>query len=546
MKCNNEDKFFCKECNEFLCDKCKLKHSHNTKHIIDIVFFDSYVKFEIEKNKEEINVNYSKFEKIENLNKKLGLKNIFNYFEEFNVQLKIIQENLKNTLWETKIIQLNSCSNMIKDTYTMSKNKTELLNFYLKLRETKGDLVELTKATDGIFKIFDDKEIFFADLKKFMFLQNNINNNNNLIDSTFNLSTFNINNFDDDKQFKSFNNDKIHNLIKSNEFEEKIKLLTNEDAKLLEINDKFSKEMRILTQFKSKLTESNENLIGELKRANTLDSNRQIINKEEFVKIEKNGTNSELLNLLLEIKDNIFEDILNDLTEKKFTQNYFDELDQISVQSYLKCNIKSIFEKLKLNELIFENYSEIKDIHNYFRTNFTNFTKTTFFNKINQKIYEKLSDYYFDLVYENKNALMVRLFDNFLLSYCSKSKKIKSQKNIDLKSCQLNDNDISKLIFILQNSVKLGDIFLQNNEITDKGFFLLFPIIFGSQSIKNVYLDNNKLTENSLKNINSYIKNIDTKQVKLKVLSMQGNNLSEKGKDILKSIKIVLKVLIYI
>ena len=150
------------------------------------------------------------------------------------------------------------------------------------------------------------------------------------------------------------------------------------------------------------------------------------------------------------------------------------------------------------------------------------------------------------MILDNKSIITNAIIDNFSLNYVYRSKKFKSQKNIDLKSCQITDNDISKLQGIIQNSVKLTDIFLQNNEITDKGFSALLPIIFSNKSIKNLYIDNNKLTDNSLKNLSSFIKTIDLKQVSLKVLSMQNNNLVEKGKDILKSIKLVLKVLIYI
>ena len=73
MKCNNEEKFFCKNCNQFLCEICKVKHSTSVKNIIDIGSFNTFIKKEIELTKDEITTNYYKFEKIDNLEKKLGI-----------------------------------------------------------------------------------------------------------------------------------------------------------------------------------------------------------------------------------------------------------------------------------------------------------------------------------------------------------------------------------------------------------------------------------------------------------------------------------------
>ena len=539
MKCNNEEKFFCKNCNQFLCEICKVKHSTSVKNIIDIGSFNTFIKKEIELTKDEITTNYYKFEKIDNLEKKLGILNIFNSLNDLCCQLKLIQETALSNSLENKLSYINNSFPMIKDnSYLLSKNRIQMLSTYIKLNEVKANIELVSMISDKIQKLFEDKEIFLIDLNNILFINNN-NVNNKFADTTLNLSNFNIEPFEEDRQIKSLNADKLHNLVKLNDLEEKVRLLSNENLKLIEINEKYSRELKQLGLSQNKLLENNDYLKKELSQRDT------IVKSDEELIVESININ-EIKDLIMEKKENILSTVISGVIENKLNQSYYDDLDQICLLSYLRTSTKQILEKLKLSELYLENYTEIRQIQEYFMGYFESFKLSGIYKDISFKISEKLYNYYFSLILDNKSIITNAIIDNFSLNYVYRSKKFKSQKNIDLKSCQITDNDISKLQGIIQNSVKLTDIFLQNNEITDKGFSALLPIIFSNKSIKNLYIDNNKLTDNSLKNLSSFIKTIDLKQVSLKVLSMQNNNLVEKGKDILKSIKLVLKVLIYI
>jgi len=503
MKCNHEEKYFCRECIEFLCESCKTKHAHYKNNILN-VSSQTDLKKEIQKLKDETKPNYSKYEKMDNIEKRIGLTNLFNSFKEVNSKLQEFIQKIDLPSISSKLSFIKSNSDLIKDlSLNSSMKKNDTISSIKRMKEYKTSMLDISYFSDYFQQIFEDKEMLLFELYNILFINNNT-------------------------------------IIKLNEFEEKIRLLENENAKLIEINDKYNIEIKRIGTIQNKLVESNENLNTQLKNFENNRTKNSIIIDDIIV------NSSEIKDLVYDKKDSIISELIKQIIENKFSQKSFDELDQFSILSILKSNTKTLLEKLKLTDLIFENYYELNNIKQFFQSNYQIFTQSNLNKEINDAICEKITENYFNLIFENRFVIMNIVFDNFFQNYTCKSKKFKSQKNVDMKSCQINDNDVGKLVNILQSSTKLTDIFLQNNEITDNGFYMLLSAILNNKSLKNVYLDNNKLSDNSLKFMSNFIKTIDTKQVALKVLSLQNNNFSEKGKEILKPIKLVLKVLIYI
>jgi len=537
MKCNHEEKYFCRECIEFLCESCKTKHAHNKNNILN-VSSQTDLKKELQKLKDETKPNYSKYEKMDNIEKRIGLTNLFNSFKEVNSKLQEFIQKIDLPSISSKLSFIKSNSDLIKDlSLNSSMKKNDTISSIKRMKEYKTSMLDISYFSDYFQQIFEDKEMLLFELYNILFINNNTNK---LSDTTLNLSSFNIEPIEEEKPVFAVNTDKIHNLIKLNEFEEKIRLLENENAKLIEINDKYNIEIKRIGTIQNKLVESNENLNTQLKNFENNRTKNSIIIDDIIV------NSSEIKDLVYDKKDSIISELIKQIIENKFSQKSFDELDQFSILSILKSNTKTLLEKLKLTDLIFENYYELNNIKQFFQSYYQTFKQSNLNKEINDAICEKITENYFNLIFENRFVIMNIVFDNFFQNYTCKSKKFKSQKNVDMKSCQINDNDVGKLVNILQSSTKLTDIFLQNNEITDNGFYMLLSAILNNKSLKNVYLDNNKLSDNSLKFMSNFIKTIDTKQVALKVLSLQNNNFSEKGKEILKPIKLVLKVLIYI
>ena len=114
MKCNHEEKYFCRECIEFLCESCKTKHSHNKNNILN-VSSQTDLKKELQKLKDEIKPNYSKYEKMDNIEKRIGLTNLFNSFKEVNSKLQEFIQKIDLPSISSKLSFIKSNSDLIKD-----------------------------------------------------------------------------------------------------------------------------------------------------------------------------------------------------------------------------------------------------------------------------------------------------------------------------------------------------------------------------------------------------------------------------------------------
>jgi len=145
---------------------------------------------------------------------------------------------------------------------------------------------------------------------------------------------------------------------------------------------------------------------------------------------------------------------------------------------------------------------------------------------------------------KSRSKIENEFINSFYKMYSEKSSKFKNLKTIDLKGLQLVDNDICKLTLIINNS-KVNEVFLQNNYLTDKGSAYIFNCLQKENKLKNIYLDNNALNDGSLKYLKEVFKKSGSKSVNLKVISMT-NNAFDNGKELLKEIKKLTKILIYI
>ena len=145
---------------------------------------------------------------------------------------------------------------------------------------------------------------------------------------------------------------------------------------------------------------------------------------------------------------------------------------------------------------------------------------------------------------KSRSKIENEFINSFYKMYSEKSSKFKNLKTIDLKGLQLVDNDICKLTLIINNS-KVNEVFLQNNYLTDKGSAYIFNCLQKENKLNNIYLDNNALNDGSLKYLKEVFKKSGSKSVNLKVISMT-NNAFDNGKELLKEIKKLTKILIYI
>lgn len=227
-------KFLCKDCIKFICDKCKIEHPHT--NVIEISFFNSFVKFEVENLKIILN----DLEIFQSFEEQVGLKPFIYKLRDFyrtlveeklnlNGLVKGQNLNLRDIVFDAKLL-LNEESNMT------TKDDTAYLEFYKKFQDTKKICISLSDIIEKITESFENFNNIVEDYGKFKEIKK-VKNEQNLIK---NHSDF-IENLAKEKEKD-----------KTAELNEKIKLLESENEKIMEINKKLTEEMKELTAINNK------------------------------------------------------------------------------------------------------------------------------------------------------------------------------------------------------------------------------------------------------------------------------------------------------
>lgn len=500
--------YMCNECYTILCGTCKKNHEHN--NIALITQLNSQIAFLFENSKPKIeNIDsfetvYNNYEKLEN-----GLSQLID-------ELKFIHQKTKkeigNNSFHNTVIQFKKAIddwNIMTNIKNMNSKNQNILDVFFKHREEIQKIINL------------DKDI----LKFNSILEETMNNCFVILDKYSQQKEFNIEKYIMDK------NSNLGTIVKQ-KFEKansdliaKINELEKENKKLFQINEELVKEIE-----KKNFTQTNNS------------SNFTIHNITQM----KENNNVSLIDFN-QYKNNIYSLFGNYLAKTYMNEKHFKILDEYDLKSSIKISYEKMISLINVPELSFQYYSskdKLNDVINKEENNNVIFSSSIYENWINSlkmRLRNEFSEFLFGKL---KEIFILPLFcNNIYKYYIINSKEKTTMKIIDLKKCEINDNDMINILIIINNT-KVSELFLQNNKLTDKGVIYFFNEIKEGNKLKNIYFNNNtNITSFSIKSFKECVEKNSKIFLNLKIISFENNNCNDKtSKDYMKQIKKKLKI----
>ena len=506
---NSRDKYYmCNECYTILCGTCKKNHGHQNS-IALITQLNSQITFLFENSKLKIE-NIDSFETVYNNYEKLetGLSQLIDEFRFIQQKTKkeIGDYSFENTVTQFKKVMddWNTLTN-IKN----NNNKEQgIVDVFFKHREEIRKIINLDKDILRFNSILEETmNNCFAILDKYS-QERELNIEKYIMDKNSNLGTI---------VKQKFEKASSNLITKVNELEK-------EKKKLLQINEELTKEIE-----KEHLNQTNSS------------SNFTIHNITQI----KENNHSSLIDFD-QYKDNVYSLFGNYLAKTYMKEKHFKILDEYDLKSSIKMPYEKMISLINVPELSLQYYSskdKLNDVINKEETNniFSSSTYENWIKTLNIQLKEEFSEFLFEKINE---IFSLSLFSNIIYkSYIINSKEKSTMKTIDLKKCEINDNDMNNILIIINNT-KVSELFLQNNKLTDKGIIYFFNEIKEGNRLKNIYFNNNaNITSFSIKSFKDCVEKNPKIFINLKIISFENNNCNDKiSKDYMKEIKKKVKI----
>lgn len=517
--------FFCKKCYALLCFSCRLTHPHKN----DLILCNTDVKYS------QINFSFIS-EDINSIYKNYCMFNtLFPYLSDITQSLSMLVASFLN------------CNNVFNNKFSCQKEADDLINKipnfienfrlntynnFMNMNDFKkhnNELVQIKEIGGTINEIFIEINNFYKEtmphLEKVLTYKSNKENENN-----------------------NNNKQQIDGLLL------KINTLEKDNSKLIAINEKLS---GVMYQNRNNIKTSNMKFKNHSQPKQCIiqnNDNENIINN--FVQPRMQNSVKHKFNEI--IKTQPTETIKNKNDNYNYIINYSNDIPIISslmsnvlVSYYVtpKClnkfNYLSLkdFIKIPLNTFVANKMNCPQLNSSYYETdNKGSLAQVIQDQKVSQIIFgsqlykkyqnivaKKLRSNIVEFIIENIDILIqhekfVNSIYKIILDNLNEKNKL---KQLDLKKINLQDQDMYKIVTVLNYNKQINDLFFQNNLLTDSGMKIFFDDLSENNHIKNIFLNNNNITSKTIHLFKDCVVNRPKLFLHLKIFSITGNKINQ-------------------
>ena len=501
MNMQNNKYYICSECYEIVSSNNRKQHSHQQSLSL-ITDLHSQITYLFENTKP----------KLENIS---SFKSIYTNSNNIVSEMSSFTDEIKRTFNVIAIILNNGQYDKVMNSFNAIKSEWSC--FIKDKNKTENNYIDIfNKYREDIRKInIVDKEVGVFNQR----LENFMSNCVYRYDEYVQLRDLNV------EKFILANNSNLGTIIKerfekaNNDMKERIEDLEKENKKLIDLNEK-------LVQYIESHKKEEQNVIKETKQKDMIDFN--VYSKD------------------------IHSLLGGYLSKTFFNDKHYKILDQYDIASFIKISYEQMIELVSIPELSLQYYSSKEQMEKVINKKPNNdfIFASTLYNQWITTISNKLKESFIEYTYSHiSDIISSSFFTNIIYnSYITKSKEVLSLKSLDLKKCEITDEDMHKILLIINASPKIIDLYLQNNKITDTGITLFFSGLKEGNKLKNIYFNNNfNITSQSIKVFKEAVARKQKIFFFVKIISFENNNCNDKQskeytKEIKKKIKIIMNV----